>query len=160
MESVMKAAEHQIRLTGTLQNYWNRHKQSESYQKEKQSNDKEIRFIEEKIILLKARKQELYADMKEGILSFEDYEYEKKQLAEKQEMYVRRLKHINNTSFLETEINQSLSQQLQNAFSIVDSELTMDMLARLIDKIVVFSPERIEITYAFADEMKRWNEAL
>lgn len=160
MESVMNVTEQQIRLTGTLQDYWNRHKQSESYQKEKQNNDKELQSIEEKMILLKAGKQELYADMKEGILSFEDYEYEKKRLAEKQETYVRQLEHIKNTRFLETEINQSLSQQRQNTYSIVDSGLTMDMLARLIDKIVVFSPERIEITYAFADEMKRWSEAL
>lgn len=74
LEAVIKATEQQVRLTGTLENYWNRKKQSQSYLKEKQENE--------------SRKQ-----------------------------------------------------------SIEESELTVDMLAQLIDKIVVFSSERIEITY-------------
>ena len=160
MEAVTKATKQHIRSIGTSGNHQGGQKHSKSCLKDKQRKESRKRIIEENVSFLKKQKQELYTDLKEGILSLDDYEYEKRRLAEKQEEYGKQLQNIENTFLSESEINSSLKHQQQSLLSITDHGMTMDMLERSIDKIVVFSHERIEITYAFADELKKWSDVL
>lgn len=37
-----------------------------------------------------------------------------------------------------------------------DDVISMELLDLLIDKIVVYSPEKVEITYSFANELEKW----
>ena len=41
-----------------------------------------------------------------------------------------------------------------------DSDIPLGLLGHLIEKIVVFSSEQINITYAFTDMLKEWSEEM
>ena len=162
MEAVIKATDEQLRLFGKLESSWIRQKQSEDYFIKKRETDTRRKKLEEEIYSFKRHRQELYADMKEGLLSLSDYEYEKKRLAKMQMRHEEELNHIVDENEIEDEIENVLGQYRQNVLKMADGgmpidSISVDMLDILIEKIMVFSPERIEITYAFTNELERWS---
>lgn len=75
--------------------------------------------------------------------------------------------HIHEIPFMETimksaDLQLGLSGTLENQWNrkktvpgFKNNSLPIDLLDRLIDKIIILSPERIEITYSFSDPMKK-----
>ena len=77
MEAVTEATDRQLRLLGKIENHWGRQKQSEDYKKKEKDIENQKKDLEEAVNRIKILRQEIYADMKEGLLSPADYEYEK-----------------------------------------------------------------------------------
>ncbi len=102
--------------------------------------------MEEAVNRIKILRQEIYEDMKEGLLSPADHKYEKKRLAKKLEEY-----DIGMASLME---GNRMEKELEGTGISYDM-ISMELLDTLIDKIVVYSPEKVEITYSFADELEK-----
>ena len=158
MEAVTEATDRQLRLLGRIENRWNRQKQSEEYKKKEKETENQKKNLEEAADRIKFLRQEIYADMKEGLLSPADYEYEKKRLTKKLEEYDAAMNSLMENDRMEKELEEVLWRYRQNVFELEgmgmsDDVISMELLDTLIDKIVVYSPEKVEVTYSYADEL-------
>lgn len=165
MEAVIEATDRQLRLLGKIETSWSRQKQSEEYRKKEKETEQQKEDLEEAVSRIKLLKQEIYADMKEGLLSPDDYEYEKKRLQKKLGEYNATMRSLMEGKKMEKELEKVLGQYRQNVLEMegvgmADDVISMKLLDALIDKIVVFSPEKIEVTYSFADELEKWCQVL
>lgn len=160
MESVMESVDRQMRLLGAWQNQWIRQKTDIGIKDNTDSVLKEKQELEEKILFLKKRKQELYTDMKEGRLSLDNFGAKRKNLTNEQQEYEEILNQIRNNEKAETEVAEFVDKYRQDILAIKDDNLPIELLSRLIEKIIIISPERIEITYSFSDSMKKWIEEM
>ena len=106
------------------------------------------------IRILKRKKQELYADMKEGMLSLDDFGAERQRLTGMLHQCEKEMEHLLQGGKLEKELEEVLCEHRQKIMELEDDSISDELLDSLIEKIVVLSPERIEITYAFTDLMR------
>lgn len=65
----------------------------------------------------------------------------------------------------EKEVEEVLGQYRKSVLELggagtSDDVISMELLDLLIDKIVVYSPEKVEITYSFANELEKWCQEL
>lgn len=165
MEAVTEATDRQLRLLGKIESGWNRQKQSEEYKKKEQITESRKKDLEEAIDRVKKQKEEIYADRKEGLLSPDDYEYEKKRLVKKLEEYDAAMESLMKDSRMEKEMEDVLERHRENVLNlkgegIADDVISMDLLDTLVKKIVVYSPERVKVTFAFSDELEEWTRKL
>ena len=155
MEAVMKSAGQQMRLTGAWQNQWIRQKADMGFKDDSSSSLSEKQELEEKISYLKKRKQELYTDMKDGRLSFNDFGAKRKSLTDEQSKYEKILNKILDDKKMETGVIDFVDKYRKDVLEIKDDYLPIDILDCLIEKIIIVSPERIEITYSFSDSVSK-----
>lgn len=165
MEAVTEATDRQLRLLGKIENSWNRQKQSEDYKKKEKGILSQKKDLEEAVNRIKILRQEIYADMKEGLLSPTDYEYERKRLTKKLEEYDTAIASLMEGDRMEKEVEEVLGRYRQSVLELEgvgrsDDVISMELLDLLIDKIVVYSPEKVEVTYSFADELEKWCQEL
>lgn len=165
MEAVKEATDRQLRLLGRIESRWNRQKQSEEYKKKERETENQKKDLEEAVNRIKILRQEIYADMKEGLLSSADYEYEKKRLTTKLEEYDAAMASLMESDRVEKELEEVLWWYRQNVFELEgmgmsDDVISMELLDTLIDKIVVYSLEKVEVTYSYADELEKWCQEL
>lgn len=165
MEAVTETTDRQLRLLGRIESRWNRQKQSEEFKKKEKETEKQKNDLEEAVNRIKILRQEIYADMKEGLLSPADYEYEKKRLSTKLEEYDAAMTSLMESDRVEKELEEVLWRYRQNVFELEDmgmsdDVISMELLDTLIDKIVVYSPEKVEVTYSYADELEKWCQEL
>lgn len=158
IEAVTEATDRQLRLLGRVESRWNRQKQSEEYKKKEKETEKQKKNLEEAVNRIKILRQELYTDMKEGLLSPADYEYEKKRMSKKLEEYDAAMDSLMESDRMEKELEEVLERYRQSVLGLEgagmsDDVISMELLDILIDKIVVYSPEKVEVTYSFADEL-------
>lgn len=165
MEAVTEATDRQFRLLGKIENHWSRLKQSEDYKKKEKDKENQKKDLEEAVNRIKILRQEIYADMKEGLLSPADYEYEKKRLSKKLEEYDAAIASLMKGDRTEKEVEEVLGQYRKSVLELggagtSDDVISMELLDLLIDKIIVYSPEKVEITYSFANELEKWCQEL
>lgn len=165
MEAITEATDRQLRLLGRIESRWNRQKQSEEYKIKEKETENQKKDLEEAVNRIKILGQEIYADMKEGLLSPADYEYEKKRLSKKLEEYDAAMASLMESDRMEKELEEVLGRYRQNVLELEgvgmsDDVISMELLDTLIDKIVVYSPEKVEVTYSFADELEKWYQEL
>ena len=165
MEAVTEATDRQLRLLGKIENQWSRQKQSEGYKKKEKEITNQKKDLEEAVNRIKILRQEIYEDMKEGLLSPADYEYERKRLAKKLDEYDAAMANLMEGDRMEKEVEELLGRYRQSVLELEgvgksDDVISMELLDLLIDKIVVYSPEKVEVTYSFADELKKWCQEL
>ncbi|MCI8286477.1 MAG: recombinase family protein [Lachnospiraceae bacterium] len=119
-------------------------RQAEAYEKE----------LADELLLMREKRQQLYEDWKEGMLTSADYEYRKEQLAEKQLQYEKeqaeQRKRIEQNK-AEQEKMAALENCYEKAMKTGESEIPFTVLDALIEKIVVLSAKRIDIKFAFSD---------
>lgn len=156
MEALQGIADQHLRMVGTWGKQWKKYSE-EKVGKTKDWNFREKRLNEE-MAIVKKQKQELYADLKEGLLSTADYEYEKVRLIRKQEEYAEELEEIGRKKEMEQNTHEMLQEYRSNILSMRNEEISLEMLDSLISKITVFSPERVEVTFSFADEFEKWGK--
>ncbi len=113
--------------------------------KRKKENHRRRKELEKVIKEVKLQKQKLYADMKEGVLSLSEYEHEKNCLVMVKNQYEKEMDSIANDNEVEEETGNGLEG--------LGKEVPVDMLCLFIEKIVVHSSDRVEIIYAFEDEL-------
>lgn len=104
--------------------------------------------------MVKRYRQEIYSDLKAGLLLPDDYEYERKQLLQKQKNYEMELKELNEKERRKADLQDTLREYRTKVLSFESDKIPWDVLDKLIDKITVFSPERIEVTFSFANELQ------
>lgn len=158
MKAVMKAIGLQMRLLGTCQKQWSRQKAGIDCKDNRSSILSEKQELEERILFLKKKKQELYKDMKEQRLSLDVFSTRLKNLANEQHEYEEILNQIRNSEKKEIGVADFVDKYRQDVLEIKDDNLPTDFLNCLIEKIIIVSPKRMEITYAFSDSIKKWIE--
>ena len=165
MEAVTEATDRQLRLLGKIENSWNQQNQSEDYKKKEKEIVNQKKDLEESVSRIRILRQEIYADMKEGLLSPIDYEYEKKRLTKKQKEYDDALVSFMEGDRMVKEVEEILGTYRQNALELgragtPNDMIFMKLLDSLIDKIVVYSPKKVVVTYSFADQLEKWCQEL
>lgn len=117
---------------------------AEAYEKE----------LANELLSIREKRQQLYEDWKEGMLTAADYEYKKEKLTEKQLQYEKeqaeQRKRIEQSK-AEQEKRAALEDCYEKAMKTGGKEIPLTVLDVLIEKIVVLSAERIDITFAFSD---------
>lgn len=154
MEAVRRAVDQQLRLLGNWQSQWSRQKKAAVLAEKGSRISDRKRALNNEIRILKRKKQELYADMKEGMLSLDDFGAERQRLTGMLHQCEKEMEHLLQGGKLEKELEEVLCEHRQKIMELEDDSISDELLDSLIEKIVVLSPERIEITYAFTDLMR------
>ena len=158
LEALRSAADQQLQLIGVLENQWNIKQQTGALMKESREYSSQINELNEKLKWLKAQKLELYTDMKDKILLTADYECEKQRIEREMEACEKKIKYIKENECIKQEIKKTLDEHRGSVMAMPQNEIPLDMLDKLIEKIIVYSPEHIEVTFSFADKIKTWLE--
>lgn len=115
---------------------------------------------ERHLSLLRQQKKELYPDLKDGLLSLEEYEFEKNRITEEERKWEKKLSAWMETQQAETEISnifevwKAVIEELKNNN---DSNRLFD---QLFDRVTVFSPHRIEVECSFVNQLTEWSKKL
>lgn len=158
LEALRGAADQQLHLIGVLENQWNVKQQTSDLMKESREYNSQINRLNEKLKLLKAQKLELYTDMKDNILLADDYKSEKQRIVQEMEDCEKKIKYIKERECIKQEVKKTLDEHRYSVMMMSHNEIPLDMLDKLIEKIVVYSPEHIEVTFSFSDKLKTWLE--
>lgn len=161
METIRDVTNCQLQLYGIVLNEWRKQEESKGgmdssrmvREKADLQDVEREKELEQKIMRIKRKRQELYEDMKEGMLAREDFEYERERLAKEQLLCAKELKERKGCGTTEKEVIEILSIS-----ELEGSELSFELLNHLIEKIVVFSSEQIDIIYAYTDMIEEWCE--
>lgn len=125
--------------------------------------DKKIEKKQEELSKYQTRKLNLYEDYKEGILDKQEYMMFKSDYDQKIETATREIEAFEADKKMILD-NKSESQAWIEEFKKVGqiTELTRNAVAILIDKVVVYSADRVEIRYRFEnafETMKKYVDA-
>jgi len=161
METVNEVINQQMQLYGILSDQWAGREKSmtgtiHGVEADKQNRDMHKQELMQKIQSIKRKRRELYVDMKEGSLEPEDFEYEKKQLAQKQLSYEIEIKNIGGKNEAEEKAIETLNICLKENLQAEDKKIPLEILNILIEKIIVESPEQIVIKCTYADLLEKW----
>lgn len=158
MHIVREVTKKQLQLLGDMQIIWEKQKIQRKNSAVYQQNAGCKNKLEEHILRIKKKKQEIYEDFKTGMLMREDFEIEWKQLSAEQDRYKTEMQNTMNENEAETDIINVLKKYPLDIFKWQANEIPIDLLDVLIGKIIVFSPTSIEIIYTYSDVIKRWHE--
>ena len=86
----------------------------------------------------------------------EDLKYEKNQLAKKQLTYKIEIKKAGKKNKDKEKAIETLNVCLEESLQAEDRKIPLEILDTLIEKIIVESPERIEIKCTYADLLQKW----
>lgn len=120
------------------------------------SGEERKRELEREILLIKKKRRELYEDMKEGMLVQEDFEYERGRLAERQLQCESGLRNMEEGGGAGEDIIETIKGYRGDIFECKGEDIPVELLDKLIEKIIVLSPERIDITYVYTDVFEKW----
>lgn len=167
MELVRDTADRQLQLIGAVLEQWNQIRDNgedaDSAGKDGNagvSSAEREKELAQEILSIKRKKQELYEDMKDGMLAPADYERERGRLAGEQLRYERELKEMSVRSEAGQETMGTLDRYYREAVESGGKEVPVTALDNLIEKIIVLSPDRIEAVFAYADILEQWCEEI
>lgn len=166
MEIIRNTADRQLQLIGAVLEQWNQIRDSgeDVDGSGRKNGDTGVSFAEREqeltleILLIKRKKQELYEDMKDGMLAPADYERECGRLVGEQLQYERELKEMSIRNEAGQETMGILDRYYREAVESGSKEIPVTALDNLIEKIVVLSSDRIEAAFAYADLLEQWCE--
>lgn len=166
MEIIRNTADRQLQLIGAVLEQWNQIRDSgeDVDGSGRKNGDTGVFFAEREqeltleILLIKRKKQELYEDMKDGMLAPADYERECGRLVGEQLQYERELKEMSIRNEAGQETMGILDRYYREAVESGSKEIPVTALDNLIEKIVVLSSDRIEAAFAYADLLEQWCE--
>lgn len=154
LEALRDAAVQHLKLIEELEGQWNLKQKNVEFVEAERKSAVQICKLKEKLDLLKMKKLELYKDLKEQILLRDDYEYEKQRIDQDIKECEEKIVFLEENEHVKQGINMTLDEYRCSVVSLPNNEIPLDLLDKLIDKIVVFSPEHVEITFSFADRIK------
>lgn len=154
-QAIRKSIEMQFQLLGTLRNEWRKKKQAARHENMGKKSGQGIIDLENKIALLIKQKNDLYADVQEGILSKDEYSYAREHMNCEIEKYKEELERAKQEKEQDRRLSTNMEAYQEIVFSLLEKEITFELIDRLVDKIVVYSPERIEITFSFDEQVQR-----
>lgn len=162
MELIRDTADRQVQLIGAVLEQWDRIKDTGDAESAGKDGGTGVspaereQKLEKEISLIKRKKQELYEDMKDGMLAQADYERERGRLAGEQVRYEKELRELDIQSGAGRETMDALGRYYKEAVESDSKEIPVTALNHLIEKIVVLSPDRIEAVFAYADIVGQW----
>lgn len=149
IEAVRMSLEKQFEIIGKINNEHRQQYLEQKIQEKSKEKQRIQKQLENKINDCKHMRQEMYADMKEGLLTKEDYAFGNEKLNLEITRYEQELKKMLEEVKEEEETSQILEEYKNIIFSLSNEELARDIIGRIVEKIVVYSPERVEITFGF-----------
>ena len=90
------------------------------------------------------------------MLTQEDFEHERKKLSAEMEQYETEIQNTTGRDEPETDAINILNKYPLDVFKWKADEIPIDLLDDLIDRIIVYSSESIEIVYTYSDVIKKW----
>lgn len=153
MEAIRKATDQQLRLFGIQQSQWEKQKSSDGSSESSCMEQK--KKLEEHISLLKTQKQRLYVDMREGKISLRRFEEERNRLESQQCKCQEQIKTALGGEEMKKRTEKAIEKYREEIMKMHEPELPLELLDILITKIVVYSPEKIEISFNFTDILKK-----
>lgn len=139
----------------------------ESRHRERKARDKvegRRKELALQLVRLKERKKELYEDLKEGMLTRVEFEYERERLMGDQKEFEEELMKIE-CDMAEYDKDEQraidFTDKCREAAPGLDrKEIPIQLLDMLIQKIVVLSGGRVEAVYAYDDVLAKWCEGM
>jgi len=128
-------------------------KNSSTYLLEMKFKEQKLNAVSENIEFFCKRKNALYADMKDGLLTKEDYLFAKSKYTEEIEQLKTQYDQIKSEGELNCIQNSSVTDCLQEAAGC--TEITPDIVQLLVKKIVVHSRNRVEVIFNFTNEIEK-----
>lgn len=156
MHTIREVMEKQLQLLGDIQMKWKDQKIPKTKQEADQSDIDRKNKLEESILRIKKQKREIYEDFKAGMLTQEDFEHERKKLSAEMEQYETEIQNTTGRDEPETDAINILNKYPLDVFKWKADEIPIDLLDDLIDRIIVYSSESIEIVYTYSDVIKKW----
>lgn len=153
VHAIQKGLEMQFRIIGSIQNQWKRNKVVSFDMDTSQKRKQKQYYLENKIEMLKNQKLEMYTDVRDGLLSMEEYSYVKQQTDNEIIKASSDLESVKDVNKRMTEIEQGVNDYQEIVFSLMDKEISYKLIDQLVEKIVVIAPDRIEVTFSFADKV-------
>lgn len=150
LDAVRTSLIKQFEIAGEVHNKNRKKRLADRKMEEEGNNQKRIKELEERILFRKQMKQEMYADMRGGLITKTEYEYGIQKLANEIAVWAEEVQAILEKSKSHLEERQNVEEYQNLVFSLLDQELSVEMIRRLVDKIVVYSPEQIEMTFSFS----------
>lgn len=152
VEIVLAAVNQQIELISCLQEIHDKEKQQR--RKIRKSCETSIKKCKNKMEVLKREKLELYEKFQAGEISQNKYlALKAKNLTSLEELKAKQ-------GHLEQELKDSKEEENQCLALYEDkqpvSELTRELTEELIDKIILYSKEQVEIQFKYVDEIERF----
>lgn len=167
MESVKEVAVRHLQLAGDIADFWSRQKDERG--RNSVSEYESITTccpgeagkdrLEREAALLKKKKQELYEDMKEGMLTREDFIHERECITKRQRQCEEELEKIAGAERPE-EPGQQIIERLAGSYCAASElewkDMPFELLDAIIQKIVVLSAGKVEMIFTYADIMEKW----
>ena len=167
MESVKEVAVRHLQLAGDIADFWSRQKDERG--RNSVSGYESITTccpgeagkdrLEREAALLKKKKQELYEDMKEAMLTREDFIHERECITKRQRQCEEELEKIAGAERPE-EPGQQIIERLAGSYCAASElewkDMPFELLDTIIQKIVVLSAGKVEMIFTYADIMEKW----
>ncbi|MCI9073803.1 MAG: recombinase family protein [Lachnospiraceae bacterium] len=168
MEIIRNTADRQLQLIGAVLEQWEQIKDKGDADNGGRDRDTDTGIslaereqeLAREIFFIKKKKQELYEDMKDGMLAQADYERERGRIAGEQMRYEKELREISIRNEAGQETMGILGGYYKEAVESGSKEIPVTALDHLIEKIIVLSPDRIEAVFAYADLLEQWCEEI
>lgn len=158
MNCIRSVAEKQLQLLGKWQSEREKGKiQGEDAPKSHRKADRQ-KYLAQEIVRIKNGKKELYEDMKMGMLQQGDFKRECEVLSRRQIQYEQEIKYLMDDGQGKIGVIDALKNYSEQVFELKADKIPVDLLDILIEKIIVFSPEYIEITYSYSDVAEKWRQ--
>lgn len=133
-------------------------KESSAYLSEIDLKEQKRNAASENIEVLRKRKNALYADMKDGLLTKEDYFFAKSKYEDDIEQLEAQYQEMKEKYESDSLYNGSTVRYLQEVAAC--TEITPESIHLLIRKIVVYSRTKVEIIFNFVNEVENFYLAL
>lgn len=104
-------------------------------------------YLERQIAQITRKKQELYIEFKEKKILLEKYLEKKKELVDQQQKYWQWMEEADRLGSQGENENTGNTEKKEQIIVEKSEEFPLSMLEQIIDKVVVFSREKIEIVY-------------
>ncbi len=125
------------------------------------SNDLEIRALKEELAKYRRLKSALYQDLKEGLISEAQCERYREQYTEREielQGAIQAQKELINRIYQNGIAADELLQRFRENTEV--DELNHRLLVSMIDRIMIYEDNTIEIIYRYSDEMKKCEQIL
>lgn len=148
LETVKMSLEKQFEIVGGINNEQRQQYLEQKTRDKRKENQRKYKQLENKIDICKHIRQEMYADMKEGLLTKEDYTFGTDKLNLEIRGHEEELKKLLTEVEEEEQTFKILEEYKNIIFSLPNEGISRELIGRLVEKIVVYSPERVEMTFS------------
>lgn len=154
IETIKKVIEQHILLLSDFNQKWYDIKNSKQYPLKQNQIKTQHQNEMEHLHLLESRKNELYTNVKIGLVTREEYSYLKEQYNKEIASSQQKIETYNSIKELYD------LKEYSNIIKEVPTNISLDIIKILVKKLIIYPKKRIEIYFNFMDKIEQWNEIL